>query len=1066
MSRVMFTASLILVVACMAFVYTYFSPVSSAQNANNQQNRKFQRAERGPGKKMVVDKAGIQRLKDRTGGTVNVATSEATGAARFIKFSNGRGNLASVQGANARAKSDEFFRQNGSIFGIDRDGVEMRFDNETADAQGNKHQTYKQFYKGVPVFAGIVKTHFDGAEQLNTVNGTAVPQIDVDTNPTITQQSAVDTAVALVADQKGEQNLTAQNVNMYVYRTGLVEGVPGDDHLVYEIEVTNGANLREFVYVDAHSNEIVDQFTGVYDALNRRAYNGNGSTLSVPPNYPNTPFWVEGQPFPTVNAEANNMITSSKETYDFYFTAFGRDSFNGAGRTMDSIFNRGNACPNASWNGTFISFCPGLTVDDVTAHEWSHAYTQFTHGLIYAYQPGALNEAYSDIFGETVDRLNGRDNIGNSSDDPSRTADSCSTYSPSAPRFFINSPSAIAGPYGIGRALFGPGYTATGVTADVVLVQDASNASGPLTTDGCTALTNASAVAGKIALVDRGTCTFKTKTRNAQDAGAIGVIITNVATSANSYTNMSDDATITTPITIPTVQVLYSTGTAIRSQLGTGVNASIKATNNTDASTRWLVGEDSTAVGLTGALRDMYNPTCYANPAKVSDIYYTCDIYPGSDNGGVHTNSGVPNHAYALLVDGGTFNGQTVNAIGLTKAAHIYFRAESVYQVSTSNFADHADSIEQAALDLANSGTNLTDLKTGQPSGEVVTMSDVDQVKKAMIAVEMRKPPTQCGVNSILGKNPPADPVYTAGKKTLLSDDFESGTTSFTQSREMVSPNAAARTWVLSNDLPARPGTAVFVADPNYSCAATAVNQTGVLHLESPAFVVPGDIVGTRLKFDQRLGSELGYDGGQVMISTDGGATFTPVPDTAFIYNPYNSAFLATGNTNPRAGQKAFTGNDDGYSNGVGSSWGTSIIDLTGLVTAGQTVKLRWDFSNDNCGGASYYGWFVDNISVYGGWIDSDGDGVTDADDHCPDTNLNQATVVVGSSKFSQTGVPNKFLSSGCTFQQLIDGSKSGAENHGTYVNRVDILTDQWVAAGLITDAQKGAIMRAVAQDK
>ena len=31
---------------------------------------------------------------------------------------------------------------------------------------------------------------------------------------------------------------------------------------------------------------------------------------------------------------------------------------------MDSIFNRGNACPNASWNGTFISFCPGLTTDE------------------------------------------------------------------------------------------------------------------------------------------------------------------------------------------------------------------------------------------------------------------------------------------------------------------------------------------------------------------------------------------------------------------------------------------------------------------------------------------------------------------------------------------------------------------------------------------------------------------------------------------------------------------------------------------------------------------------------
>ena len=69
----------------------------------------------------------------------------------------------------------------------------------------------------------------------------------------------------------------------------------------------------------------------------------------------------------------------------------------------------------------------------------------------------------------------------------------------------------------------------------------------------------------------------------------------------------------------------------------------------------------------------MWNPTCYSNPGKVTDRpYYVCDA---GDGGGVHTNSGVPNHAFALLVDGGTYNGQTVVPIGLTKAAHLYFRA-------------------------------------------------------------------------------------------------------------------------------------------------------------------------------------------------------------------------------------------------------------------------------------------------------------------------------------------------------------------------------------------------------
>jgi len=106
-------------------------------------------------------------------------------------------------------------------------------------------------------------------------------------------------------------------------------------------------------------------------------------------------------------------------------------------------------------------------------------------------------------------------------------------------------------------------------------------------------------------------------------------------------------------------------------------------------------------------------PTCYGNAGKVSDAQYTCST---GDGGGVHSNSGVPNHAYALLVDGGTYNGQTIAAIGLTKAAHIYFRAMSVYQGPASDFADHADALEQSCSDLI--GANLADLSTGTPSGQ------------------------------------------------------------------------------------------------------------------------------------------------------------------------------------------------------------------------------------------------------------------------------------------------------------------------------------------------------------
>ena len=73
---------------------------------------------------------------------------------------------------------------------------------------------------------------------------------------------------------------------------------------------------------------------------------------------------------------------------------FGRDSYDGAGATMKTVNNDPRInCPNANWNGVTTNYCDGVTSDDVVAHEWGHAYTEYTHGLIYQWQSGALNEA-------------------------------------------------------------------------------------------------------------------------------------------------------------------------------------------------------------------------------------------------------------------------------------------------------------------------------------------------------------------------------------------------------------------------------------------------------------------------------------------------------------------------------------------------------------------------------------------------------------------------------------------------------------------------------------------------
>ena len=80
---------------------------------------------------------------------------------------------------------------------------------------------------------------------------------------------------------------------------------------------------------------------------------------------------------------------------------------------MTTVNNDGRInCPNANWNGVTTNYCNGVTSEDVVAHEWGHAYTEYTSGLIYQWQPGALNESYSDVWGETVDLANGQQDEG------------------------------------------------------------------------------------------------------------------------------------------------------------------------------------------------------------------------------------------------------------------------------------------------------------------------------------------------------------------------------------------------------------------------------------------------------------------------------------------------------------------------------------------------------------------------------------------------------------------------------------------------------------------------------
>ncbi len=101
----------------------------------------------------------------------------------------------------------------------------------------------------------------------------------------------------------------------------------------------------------------------------------------------------------------------TEQTMQYFLQTHGRDSFDDAGTTLRSYVSYGTNYVNAFWNGSFMTYGDGngttwapLVSLDVVGHEIGHGVTQFSANLVYSYESGALNESFSDIFGEMVER--------------------------------------------------------------------------------------------------------------------------------------------------------------------------------------------------------------------------------------------------------------------------------------------------------------------------------------------------------------------------------------------------------------------------------------------------------------------------------------------------------------------------------------------------------------------------------------------------------------------------------------------------------------------------------------
>jgi len=166
--------------------------------------------------------------------------------------------------------------------------------------------------------------------------------------------------------------------------------------------------------------------------------------------------------------------------------------------------------------------------------------------------------------------------------------------------FVVSAPAAAVGEYTFSQASFGPTATASNFTGPAVPATPA---------DACTAITNASALAGKIAIIDRGTCNFSDKALAAQAAGAKAVLFAN-----NQAGAITPGGTPTSAVNIPVIAISQVDGAKLK------------------ANAAGLTGAVGKGTGLAGADAQhnvlLYAPTTLAQGSSFS--HYDTRLTPNA----------------------------------------------------------------------------------------------------------------------------------------------------------------------------------------------------------------------------------------------------------------------------------------------------------------------------------------------------------------------------------------------------------------------------------------------------
>ena len=333
--------------------------------------------------------------------------------------------------------ANTFWRANGSAFGFARASSNLTAVKSEKDKLGMTHVRYRQRHLGVKVLGADAIVHLGADGAVQTVNGQIAgwvsPRGGVNANAA-SQKRAIAVGMAQFAKEYGVSGVADTTIDKVIVAPGLLYNTSDKNSYVtwaVGVSAPGTAAISTVYYVDAVNARV--RFREERERqLTRRvadctANPGSGqcySSLEVNGyHYGRREGEVSWGPNPgpmfTGNVDVDYMYDLFGTIHQYLATAYGRNGANGNGELglngynytaanvyLDALPTQGLGCTYAGYNTTYgyIGVCHTLMVPDIIAHEYAHGITNSVRLLTYYGQTGALDESYSDVFGEVFEK--------------------------------------------------------------------------------------------------------------------------------------------------------------------------------------------------------------------------------------------------------------------------------------------------------------------------------------------------------------------------------------------------------------------------------------------------------------------------------------------------------------------------------------------------------------------------------------------------------------------------------------------------------------------------------------